>query len=245
MFKPRFNIPANTAFTTSDTNGYYVYVTTQTVSNPKRNKRGVYWFFEGFDDGEFTSQYAWSVDLGSWSINSNLRAVVDDAGGTGQLTDANGFEINKVFTVMADVIFNGVGQPNNDMFVKFNGGNGYDFYASVNGTDGFARWRRTVSGTPTNLITELAATVITAQDTITLRTDGNGSGGFTFFVDRNNTGFVIQGTAADHTYITTRTSVTLEGQFGTANDIQFDNIKYYYPVGGWTAGAKEGQGVAA
>lgn len=49
-----FNLASSTAFNSSDSNGIYVYNTTQTVSNPMRDYNKVFMLYDGFEDGDIS-----------------------------------------------------------------------------------------------------------------------------------------------------------------------------------------------
>jgi hypothetical protein len=55
FFRAQFGIPAATSFTTTDTNGYYIYLTDSNVSNPDRNAFNVYRFYDNFEDGNVSN----------------------------------------------------------------------------------------------------------------------------------------------------------------------------------------------
>jgi len=54
LFKAQTNIPENTGLTASDTNGYYAYVTTEVVPDPKRDCTNVFVHCDNFEDGAIT-----------------------------------------------------------------------------------------------------------------------------------------------------------------------------------------------
>lgn len=51
FFPVKFGIPSATSFTSTDTNGYYIYMLTSPSSTPPRNFENVYEFYDNFDDG--------------------------------------------------------------------------------------------------------------------------------------------------------------------------------------------------
>lgn len=59
-WKSRFAIPASTSFVSTDSNGYYMYVTSNVVSNPKRNLDNVFLFFDSWEDSDYTSNPVWT-----------------------------------------------------------------------------------------------------------------------------------------------------------------------------------------
>jgi len=58
-FKSQVNIPENTAFNSTDSNGYYIYLTA-TGTSTKRDRRNVYSDFDGFENGNYTSNPTWT-----------------------------------------------------------------------------------------------------------------------------------------------------------------------------------------
>lgn len=62
FFKSQFDIPSATSFTSTDLNGYYIYILDQNRINPPRDETAVYTFYDNFDDGsvadwEFNTDY--------------------------------------------------------------------------------------------------------------------------------------------------------------------------------------------
>ena len=77
-FKSRFAIPASATFNTSDTNGYYFYVSASAVASPDRNYLNVYKGFDGFEDGDYTGATStqgavWTVTAGSFSVQTTTK----------------------------------------------------------------------------------------------------------------------------------------------------------------------------
>ena len=75
-FRPTFNLAANTAFSSTDSNGYYWYTTTSTVANPNRDFNGVYAFGDDFeyavgDLNAIGNPYWGAVSGGSWRIQAD------------------------------------------------------------------------------------------------------------------------------------------------------------------------------
>ena len=74
QFKDKFAIPANTAFTSTDTNGYYIYTMAASRASPLRNLRNVYWEYDSWEDGQYTTNPTWTQGGGAVTVQTTTVA---------------------------------------------------------------------------------------------------------------------------------------------------------------------------
>lgn len=96
-WKSKFGIPSNTLFISTDQNGYFIYTKKDgNRSGPPRSLCGVYGYCEDFEDGDYTSNPAWTIGDGTWSVqnsvakNGSYSLKLTTAEGSGFYTAAEG-----------------------------------------------------------------------------------------------------------------------------------------------------------